>query len=71
VERFLDAEDTEQCRDAKSMILYLSYIYDEAKKWPVKFQASSEWNRKWEEAEKKRKFAEWKAKYVSCSSVPA
>jgi len=62
VERLLDAEDTEQCRDSKSMILYLSYLYDESKKWTVKFQSSSEWNRNYEEAEKKRKFAEWKAK---------
>jgi len=62
VEKFLDAEDTEQCRDSKSMLLYLSYIYDEAKQWTVKFQASYEWNRNFEEVEKKRKFAEWKSK---------
>jgi len=62
VEKLLDAEDIVDCQDTKSMILYLSYIYEEAKGWKVKFTASSEWNRKFDAAEKQRKFLEWKAK---------
>jgi len=62
VENLLEAEDIVDCQDQKSMLLYFSYIYDVCKPLPAKFQASAEWNRKWEEAEKQRKFAEWKAK---------
>jgi len=47
------------------MILYLSYIYEESKHWPVKYTASAEWNRNFESAEKQRKFLEWKAKQDS------
>jgi hypothetical protein len=65
VERLLDPEDTVSCQDNKSMILYLSYIYDQAKQWPVKWTASAEWIRNYEAAEKQRKFAEWKAKQDS------
>lgn len=32
-----------------------------------KFLATADWNRKFEEAEKARKFAEWKAKYCFVS----
>jgi len=62
VETLLDPEDTAECQDLKSMILYLSYIYDAAKGWPVKFTASYEWNKNFEAVEKQRKFLEWKAK---------
>jgi len=62
IESLLEAEDIVDCQDQKSMLLYFSYVYDVCKLLPVKFQSSPEWNRKWEESEKQRKFAEWKAK---------
>nr|ABD16178.1 110 kDa actin binding protein interacting with anti-filamin antibody [Amoeba proteus] len=61
-EPFLDAEDTAEIQDTKSIIVYLSEIYNNVKDLPVKFEASYEWNRKFEAAEQAKKEEEYRKK---------
>jgi len=48
--------------DKKAIMLYLEEMYGVLKDMTPKFQASAEWNKKYDADEKQKKFAEWKLK---------
>lgn len=70
-EKFLDAEDIVEICDKKSIIVYLSEVYNklkEADRLNPKFVASAEWTRNYEHKKKMAKYAEWKAAYAQLIS---
>jgi len=73
IDRLLDPEDIILCQDTKSIILYLSTVYEVVKTLPIKFTASDAWLRKFDEDEQAKKLQELKqrmeAEKKCCGSV--
>jgi len=61
-EPYLDPEDVVLVQDKKSILVYLSEIYNVTKTLPVKFQSSHEWEAKWEQKKKDEQMARFRAR---------
>eukprot|EP01127_Copromyxa_protea_P004515 TRINITY_DN14371_c0_g1_i1.p1 TRINITY_DN14371_c0_g1~~TRINITY_DN14371_c0_g1_i1.p1 ORF type:complete len:386 (-),score=114.95 TRINITY_DN14371_c0_g1_i1:8-1165(-) len=61
-EPYLDPEDIVLVQDKKSILVYLSEIYNLTRDLPVKFQASSLWESNWQKRQKDEQMARIRAR---------